>query len=66
MAGQLSPERLAHSARVLAERSATELENGEGDRNRQIMLEGTPGGSSIGSQGRGACNAAPFPHPPSG
>jgi hypothetical protein len=43
IAGQSSPERLAHSARVRAERHARELEDGEGNRKRQLVLERTPG-----------------------
>jgi hypothetical protein len=45
VAGQLSSERLGHPAWVLAERSATELGHREGDRKRQLVLGGTPGGS---------------------
>lgn len=45
VAGQLTPERLAHPARLVAKGAAAEFPDGEGDRKGQLVSEGTPGGS---------------------
>lgn len=43
--GQLASERLAHASGFLAKGAAAELPDGEGNRERQLVLKGTPGGS---------------------
>ena len=45
VAGQLAPKRLARTTRILTKGAATELPDGKGDGERQLVLEGTPGGS---------------------
>ena len=43
--GQLASERLTHTTRILTKGAAAELPDGKGDRERQLLLEGAPGGS---------------------
>jgi len=45
VAGQLAPERLAHTTRILTKGAVAELPDGKGNRERQLLLERTPGGS---------------------
>ncbi len=45
VAGQFASERLAHTTRILTKGAAAELPDGKGNRERQLLLEGTPGGS---------------------
>jgi hypothetical protein len=45
VADQLAPERLAHTARIPTKGAAAELPDSKGNGERQLLLEGTSGGS---------------------
>lgn len=45
VAGQLKPERLSHTTRIHTKGAAAELPDSKGNGERQLPLEGTPGGS---------------------